>query len=174
MKIVEDSPQAPTKSADYDTVMSEDWQPILKSAAESVFTTMLSYALEFALPVENFFNGEKHIAGAVGFTGTYSAIIYLYSSTSFARHMTSSLLGMPEEEIQEDEMVNDAIGELTNMVAGHIKSKLNNQGKDCVMTIPTVVRGHDFRIEPVSGVHRQSVFFTCSGGRVLVEALIKK
>ena len=154
--------------------MSEDWEPVLQAAATSVFTTMLSFKVEFAPLVENFFDGEKHIAGAVGFTGVYSAIIYVYSSAAFARRMTSSLLGMPEEEIQEDEMVNDAIGELTNMVAGHIKSNLNNQGKDCVMTIPTVVRGHDFRIEPVSGVHRQSVFFNCNGGRVLVEALIKE
>lgn len=153
--------------------MKEDLEKLLETAATTVFSTMLNSPVEFAPSDSSFFNGGTHLAGAVGLTGAYNGIIYLYSSTSFARRMTCCLLSMSETEIDGDEMVNDAFGELTNMVAGVIKSKLENLNEPCIMTIPSVVRGTDFRIEAVTGVERRSVFCCCKEGRVLVEALIK-
>ena len=70
-------------------------------------------------------------------------------------------------------MVNDAFGELTNMVGGVIKSNLEDLNQSCMMTVPSVVRGSNFSIEAVTGVERRSVYCICDGGRVLVEALIK-
>ncbi len=153
--------------------MNFDLEGMLKSAATGVFNTMLSLDVQFNPPNENFFDGEAHIAGAVGFTGDYNGVIYLYASAKFARKITGILLGISDEEIEGNEMVNDALGELTNMVAGHIKSRLCDRGAACVMTIPAVVRGNDFRIEPVSGANRQTLYFQCNGGQVLVEVLIK-
>jgi chemotaxis protein CheX len=150
-----------------------DLEEMLKSAATSVFNTMLNLQVVFDKLENNFFNGDAHVAGAVGFTGNFNGVVYLYSSTQFARKMTCTLLGLAPHEIEGEEMVNDAMGELSNMVAGHIKSRLCDRGKSCVMTIPTVVRGHDFSIEPVHGAERRSVFFMCEGGRVLIEVLIK-
>ena len=134
---------------------------------------MLSFKVEQQKLEGDFFNSEVHVAGTVGITGSFNGMIYLYSSASFARQMTCRLLSMNDSEIEGNEMVNDAMGELTNMVAGFIKSKLDNLGVRCVMTIPTVVRGRDFKIEAVSGVLRKTVYFQCEGGRVLVEALLK-
>ncbi len=150
-----------------------DLEEILESASSSVFTTMLNFKVEFQKPEEHAFAGQPLVAGTVGITGAFNGMIYLYSTAIFARHMTCSLLGMSDAEVEGDEMVNDAIGELTNMVAGHIKSKLDNAGSRCTMTIPAVVRGCDFKVEPVSGVVRKTVYFRSDGGRVLVEALLK-
>lgn len=153
--------------------MKEDLDEILRSAASAVLTTMLNFQVEFGKPDEAFFGAEQHIAGAVGLTGSYNGIIYLYSSAQFARKITCSLLSMNDNEIEGDEMVNDAVGELTNMVGGSIKSKLDNTNQPCTMTIPSVVRGADFQIEPVTGVQKHSVFCHCDGGKILVEAMIK-
>ena len=134
---------------------------------------MLNFTVEFGQPGETFFTGESNIAGAVGLTGSYNGIIYLYASADFARTITCSLLGMTDSEIEGDDMVNDAVGELTNMVAGNIKSKLDNCNLPCTMTIPSVLRGTDFQIEAVSGVQKHTVFCHCNGGRIVVEAMIK-
>jgi chemotaxis protein CheX len=154
-------------------VKEDDIETFLTDASVSVFATMLSFNVTVSKTEEDFFNGESHIAGAVGFTGAYNGVIYFYSSATFARRLTCGLLGMSDHEIEGDEMVNDAVGELTNMIAGQVKSKLDSRGDHCTMTVPSVVRGADFRIEPVTGVERRSLFFQCDGGRVLVEALIK-
>ncbi len=153
--------------------MKDDLEKLLQTAATTVFATMLDSPVEFGASGESFFDSGPHLAGAVGLTGAYNGIIYLYSSASFARRMTCCLLSMSEAEIEGDEMVNDAFGELTNMIAGVIKSKLEKLNEPCIMTIPSVVRGTDFRIEAVTGVERRSVFCLCKEGRVLVEALIK-
>jgi chemotaxis protein CheX len=153
--------------------VKDDLDQILRSSASAVLTTMLNFDVEFGEPGEPFFNGESNIAGAVGLTGSYNGIIYLYSSAQFARTITCSLLSMTDSEIEGDDMVNDAVGELTNMVAGNIKSKLDNCNSPCTMTIPSVVRGADFQIEAVSGVQKHSVNCHCKGGRILVEAMIK-
>lgn len=150
-----------------------DLEEILESASTSVFTTMLNFTVEFQKPDEHAFAGQPLVAGTVGITGEFNGMVYLYSTTAFARKMTCSLLGMTDAEIEGNEMVNDAMGELTNMVAGHIKSKLETAGVRCCMTIPTVVRGCDFRVEPISGVVRKTVYFQSNGGRVLVEMLLK-
>jgi chemotaxis protein CheX len=155
------------------SVNDDELEKILAEATTTVFTTMLSFKVEPGKIDGPIFNGDTHIAGAVGFTGAYNGIIYLYSSATFARLMTCSLLGMTDEEIEGDDMVNDAMGELTNMVAGNVKSRLDNHGAHCTMTIPSVVRGADFQIEPVSGVRRRSILFQCEGGAVMAEALIK-
>ena len=153
--------------------MNDDLNNVLESAAVTVFTTMLNTPLEIDRSDEPFFESEYHIAGAVGLTGAYNGIIYLYSTAVFARQMTCRLLGMSDGEVEGDDMVNDAFGELTNMVAGVIKSNLENLNRPCMMTVPSVVRGSNFTIEAVTGVERRSIYCTCDGGRVLVEALIK-
>lgn len=153
--------------------MNAELTTVLETAVKTVFTTMLGTSLEIEPSGTPFLEGDCHIAGAVGLTGCHNGIIYLYSTADFARKMTCRLLGMKEDEIESDDMVNDAFGELTNMVAGVIKSDLENLNQPCIMTVPSVVRGNDFTIEAVSGVERRSVHCLCDGGRVLVEVLMK-
>ena len=134
---------------------------------------MLNTPLQIDTSTETVPEGEFHIAGAVGLTGAYNGIIYLYSTAVVARKLTCRLLGMEESDIESDDMVNDAFGEMTNMVAGVIKSNLENLNHACIMTVPSVVRGSNFSIEAVSGVERHSIHCKCDDGKILVEALIK-
>jgi chemotaxis protein CheX len=80
---------------------------------------------------------------------------------------------MSEAEVAGDDIVNDALGELTNMVAGHFKARLKNTGQECLLTIPSVVRGHDFKVASVAGAHRCSVAFQCEASEVRLEVIIK-
>ncbi len=154
--------------------MNTDLESLLQSAAVTVFSTMLNFKPQFVNAEGEFFNGEEHVAGAVGLTGAFDGMIYIYSSASFARRMACGVLSMTDAELGGNEMVNDVMGELTNMVAGHIKSKMDNAGTSCVMTVPSVVRGKDFRIVPVSGGVRKSIYLRCDGGMVLLDALLKQ
>lgn len=134
---------------------------------------MLNWTVEFALLEKKPFVGEEHVAGAVGLTGAYNGMIYLYASAVFSRCITCRMLSMPDAEIEGEDMINDVMGELANMVAGQIKTKLDNQGNGCMMTIPSVVRGTDFKIAPVGGAMRRFVYFHSNGGEVVVEILLK-
>ncbi len=116
---------------------------------------------------------DAQVAGAVGFTGKLDGVVYLFTPVSFARLITGRLLGLSDNEIDGDDMVNDAIGELTNMVVGHVKSRMCDRGAACVMTIPSVVRGSHFSITPVSPTDSRTLHFVCQDQHLLVQVLVK-
>ena len=66
----------------------------------------------------------------------------------------------------------DAIGELTNMVAGNVKSKLCDLGLECAISVPAVVRGINLTIEPVRS-DRRRVSLICQGNQVAVDVWTK-
>jgi chemotaxis protein CheX len=139
-----------------------------------VFDTMLSLKLETEPPGTPVANGEPHVAGSVGFSGIVCGVVYIYSSATLARRITSGLLGLDESDIDGDEMVNDAVGELSNMVVGQLKSRLCDRGINCVLTVPSIVRGSNFTIEAVSSTTRRVLIFRCEGKhQLVVEALVK-
>ncbi len=152
--------------------MLDDLDQLVTSAVSSVFGTMLNLPVVMEAPDAQITNGEPHVAGSVGFIGTVNGMVYVYSSASFARRVTCGLLGQKNSE-PGVEMINDAIGEIANMVVGNIKSRLVDRGMDLILTIPSIVRGSHFTIEPTSTTQRRLCIFRCDGSQVVVEVLIR-
>ena len=118
---------------------------------------------------------RPHVVGTVGFIGDANGLIYLYLDLEFARIITCGLLGMTPAELEEagDEVINDAVGELTNMTVGSFKNGLCDAGYPCKLTIPSILRGSNFCIEPISSATRQIYHFKCCGHRVVADILMK-
>ncbi len=116
-----------------------------------------------------------HVVGIVGFIGDANGLIYLYLDQAFAIRCTCHMLGMTEQELTEagDEVINDAIGELTNMTVGSFKNGLCDAGFPCKLTIPSILRGSNFIIEPISSAQRFVYNFECGGHRVVADILLK-
>ena len=115
------------------------------------------------------------VVGMVGFLGDASGLIYLYFPAAFARRATCQLLGMTEAEVDEagDEVVNDAIGELTNMSVGSFKNGLCDAGYPCKLTIPSILRGSNFCIESITEAQRYIFRFDCGGDLIVTDILLK-
>ncbi len=153
--------------------MLDDLDHLVTCAVTSVFATMLDFPV-VREPLGTLISaGEPHIAGSVGFTGTVTGVVFVYSSTRFANRMTQGLLGLKKHEPSGDEMVNDAMGEITNMVVGSLKSRFADRGMTCDLTIPSILRGGHFTIEPTSTSRRRICTFQCDGSQVVVEVLLK-
>ncbi len=118
---------------------------------------------------------RPHVVGTVGFLGDINGLLYLYLDLDFARVATGHLLGMTEAEVDEagDEVVNDAIGEITNMTVGSFKNGLCDAGYPCKLTIPSILRGSNFCIEPISSATRQVYYFNSGGHRIVADILMK-
>ena len=119
--------------------------------------------------------GQQHVVGTVGFIGEANGLMYIYLPLAFARLCTRNLLGMTERELEEagEETVNDAIGELTNMTVGSFKSGLCDAGYSCMLTMPSILRGSNFCIEPISSAVRHIYHFDCAGHRIVTDILMK-
>jgi len=118
---------------------------------------------------------ETHVVGTVGFLGDASGLLYLYLDETFAKHCTCVMLSMNEREIAEigEAAVNDAVGELTNMIVGSFKNGLCSAGYSCKLTIPSILRGRNFCIEPISSAERNVYSFDCAGRRLVADILMK-
>ena len=156
----------------------------INRAVRDVFKIMLGRDPTCSVPGEPGAGGglppvDSHrpqIVGTVGFVGELNGLIYLHFDLAFARSSTRHLLGMTDAELDAagDSVVNDAIGELTNMTVGSFKNGLCDCGYPCKLTIPTIVRGSNFVIEPISSATRHVYYFDCQEHRVVADILIQK
>ncbi len=154
-------------------MMTAKVEGLVNTAVTTVFETMLNMSMKDVAVESCSFGTQPQIASAVGFTGLMSGVIYLYTTIKFANRITGGLLGLSGIEAQREDYVNDAMGEMANMVVGHVKSRLTDHGVPCVMTIPSIVRGSGLGIEAVSRTQVKRMSFECGGDFLLVEVLIE-
>jgi chemotaxis protein CheX len=108
----------------------------LDSAVSEVFETMLERSCD---PMEGEVDTvEGRIVARIQFTGAVAGECLLYASQATASVTAEALLGTPSEP--HDPMVDDAIGELCNMIAGGWKSKLSSHESSCLISVPAVTR----------------------------------
>jgi chemotaxis protein CheX len=152
----------------------ETIEALTQDAVKEVFQSMVSLEMcpEPASPLVEEVDGE--IAGSVGFIGEITGVIYLYAGVTFAKIVTGGMLGLSPSEVDGGDMVNDAIGELTNMVVGQVKSRLCDGGHSCVLTIPSIVRGQQLSVEASSAVTRKVIGFRSGPYHMLAELLLKE
>jgi chemotaxis protein CheX len=138
-----------------------------------VFETMLS---KKAVPRETqeLPHYVDHVCGSVGFAGeTVTGALYLHLTGKFAVQATSAMLGLPVEEISGDAETNDVVGEMTNMLAGGLKSALCDANAPCAVSTPTIIRGTSFMVESMPDVERFCIIFDCENEAVMAEIHIK-
>lgn len=159
-----------------DTVFEET----ITRAVKEVFSTMLSQPARL-VPMGSAPDGDAldlehpHVVGTVGFIGALNGLIYLYLDVEFAQKCAANMLGLSAAELAAlgDEGVNDAIGELTNMTVGTFKNQLSDRGFPCRLTIPSILRGSRFRIEPISSATRRIYRFDIAGSALTADLLMQ-
>jgi chemotaxis protein CheX len=169
-----------------DQISESVFRETISRAVQDVFKTMLGKTATLASTNDSVINGTsswdhpvqitgQQVVGTVGFIGDISGLIYLYLEASFANDVASHMLGMTAAELEEagDEVVNDAVGELTNMTVGTFKNQLADKGFPCKLTIPSILRGANFSIEPISSATRRIYRFTIGEHQLVADLLMK-
>lgn len=147
---------------------------LARQSVEVVFKEMLGITVrpDEVVPLES--DPEGQIISSVGFIGQVNGIVHLAVNLAFARHIAGHLLGIDETEFDGDEMVNDAMGELANVVVGRVKSQLCDQGRSCTLTVPSIVRGQRLTLGETSGTVCRLIGFRNGQHRLLTELVVKE
>lgn len=111
---------------------------------------------------------QTDIAGIIGITSeTFNGSISLcFSEETFLKIM-SSMLGEEFKEISKD--LEDGAGELLNMIFGHAKRVLNQNGHSFEKALPTVVRASNLSVHHTGGQSSILLPFTSSAGSFFME-----
>lgn len=146
------------------------------NATREVFSTMVMMELADDFPLQEPITHFKcSITGMVGFAGTYSGVISMHCPIVMAKRITAAMLGMDESEVEEGgEDLNDAIGEIANMLGGSVKMILSKGGLDVKLSIPTVIAGEDYTVNSLSDIDCVVIPFTSDNNRFLVGLTLKK
>lgn len=141
----------------------------------TVFDTMLSLAPVFTGPIAPPTQADR-VIGSIGFGGdSIAGAVYLHLSSEMAAQATALMLGMPPNGPAPSESeINDGVSELANMLCGALKSWLSDTVAPCSMSIPSIIRGASFQIEPSTGVECICLSFKSAEESIFVEIHYKE
>lgn len=113
-------------------------------AVQHVFKTMLETDTLVSKPtIKNKDAAPTDVSAIIGFSGGASGSVSLCFAKQVAVRVASKFAGQ-ELSIFETELLADALGELTNMVAGQSKAKLPDA--NISVSLPRVVLGDQHRV----------------------------
>jgi len=146
---------------------------LLIESTHEVFGMMVGRELASRSPIEGDAPRPKsNVVGTVSFAGSESGVVVFYSTTAAATQIAGAMLGMPAAEVNGE--MPDAIGEVTNMIAGALRTKMTDAGHPWAISIPTVTIGSDFYTKYVSDVKRVLCPFKMDDEEICVELIMMK
>ena len=142
---------------------------VLVGATTDVFETMIFRQLQQRETTwGHAVRPKSQIVGTVGFAGSSTGLVAFHLSVAAAREITSAMLGI---EIDEEGLP-DAVGEVTNMIAGAFRTRMAAFQAPWAISVPTVTVGSDFYIKPISTGDRVMVGFAMDAHELFVELII--
>ncbi len=129
---------------------------LLDSASE-VFETMVFMALEEAGEEVQSIDEDVVLLGTITFKGAIEGVLGICCGFECARTIAANMLGTdPDEDLKADD-IDDAIGEVANMVMGAVKARIQNETGTVDVSIPSVVRGRELQSSLGEGSHNLGV-----------------
>jgi chemotaxis protein CheX len=132
----------------------------------NAFQTMLSCQVHRGqICLKNSFTPKFEVSGIIGLSGKAIGTVVLSLSERVALKATSTMLMCEATQINAD--VVDAVGELTNMVAGGAKSQLAEY--EMMVSLPSVITGRNHTIRFPSNIAPICVPFETEWGDLALE-----
>jgi chemotaxis protein CheX len=146
--------------------MTADYINPFLLATVSVFDSMLGVKIAMQKPfVRKPLDPQYEVTGVIGLTGKATGTVAFSLPSEAAIKITGKLLG--EQPTALNAQVVDAIGEVTNMIAGAAKAQLAEL--QLSIGLPTVVIGRECCVAFPSRAVPISIPFTCELGNLVVE-----
>jgi chemotaxis protein CheX len=115
---------------------------------------------------------KQSITGMVGLAGTHKGVLAVHFPKQIALDVTSSFLGMDVGEINED--VQDAIGEIANMLGGNLKTILSDRGRDIQLSLPSTISGDEYAFSSQADAEQIILPFQAPSGIFFVEVELER
>jgi chemotaxis protein CheX len=129
--------------------------------------TRTIWATFFANPIErgdgSMVGVESTVTSIVHIEGAWHGAVILRCPRELAARLTAEMLGSESAPTLDD--IRDALGELTNMVAGNLKALLPEPS---TISLPAVILGSDYELGVLGTTIVATVPFACNGSPLVV------
>jgi chemotaxis protein CheX len=123
----------------------ENWLPVLELAAEEVFEIMVGCRVKPA--AQPGLKTDNDFTAMIGLAGALCGVLSIGCSAAAAGEIAKKMLG---DTATSPEEVGDALGEICNMIAGNFKNKLAGTDERCMLSVPTVISGHEYSLHSMA------------------------
>jgi chemotaxis protein CheX len=143
----------------------------LLAATEEVFETMVFRPLIAWPPID----GDQavppaNVVATVAFAGHRCGLVSVRSSMRAAHDMAGAMLGEPADMQNRD--MPDAMGEITNMIAGAFRTRLAAIEPPSAIAVPSVTVGSDFSTRYSGNIKRVVCPFRMGDELIHVELIL--
>lgn len=128
-----------------ESIDTRHWEQLLCKGAQEVFEMMIGISLDPCPDTAQCTPGE--FTAVIGLAGPIHGVFAVRCDEKTACGITCGMLGVDENEARAE--VWDALGEVCNMVVGNFKAKTGKVGETSVLSVPTVIHGHDYKVRPL-------------------------
>jgi chemotaxis protein CheX len=143
----------------------------LLAATEEVFETMVFKPLLPFPPMDGDANvPPANIVATVAFAGHRRGLVSFRSTIGAARDIAGAMLGEAADPHSRD--MPDAIGEITNMIAGSFRTKLAAVEPASAIAVPSVTIGSDFCTRYSGNIKRVVCPFRMGNESIYVELIL--
>ncbi len=112
------------------------------------------------------------VTGIIGVSGHAEGVISLTLDEKCILRIVSNMLGEEFSKITDD--IADAVGELTNMIAGQARAHLANEGMKFQASTPSVIVGKNHTLAHINKQPILAIPFTTADGNLVVEVSLNK
>jgi chemotaxis protein CheX len=122
-------------------------QELIDETVTEVFGMMLGFGMRLVPPSTTLpsTSDQSERTAIVGFSGCMRGSCGIRVTALAARAIASAMLGGIAFD-EEDGSIDDAVGELCNMLAGGWKNRVRELSSNCLLSTPAVISGSDYRV----------------------------
>lgn len=111
------------------------------------------------------------VSGVIGLTGDAKGSLALSFSASSIFFILTNMLGETYSEVTDE--VLDAVGELTNMISGDARKRLEAEGLVVTAAIPTIISGKNHVIKHIIAGPSIIIPFSTAHGTFVVDVCLE-
>ncbi|MEQ1630933.1 MAG: chemotaxis protein CheX [Planctomycetota bacterium] len=136
----------------------------LGSAVTSVFESMLGLPIAIADEFHEAEADQPSVTGVISISGDWNGAVIVTVPSALAKAVAAAMFAMDEDALTAAE-IEDAVGELSNMVGGATKTMI---GGSCAISLPSVTEGVRYRVS-IPGAREVAMSrFDCKGDLMTV------
>ena len=107
------------------------------------------------------------VTGVIGLTGRMRGTVSVSFSETCILSIVSGMFGEEMKEMNEE--IRDAVGEISNMISGQARRKLEEDGLSLSAAIPTVIMGKDHSLSHITTYPVIAIPFQTAKGEFTIE-----
>ena len=143
------------------------WREALECATLEVFDALLGVRLE---PADQGC-AALELTAMVGLAGDLRGVVAVSCNKETAIDITRTML---QTEFTSEAQLWDALGEVCNVLAGRLKNGPPRIAANCVLSVPTVIAGSNYRQHSVGGSGTMEQYFRLWDEMILVALTINE